>query len=68
MQDRGLSRARQVLGVKPHASEREIRQAARRLTLKVHPDLGGTALQLRCVLLARAILLSAEQSGRRRAA
>ncbi len=68
MQDHGLSLARRVLGVEPHATEIEIRRAARRLALKVHPDLGGTALQLRCVLQARAVLLDAKQAGHRRAA
>jgi hypothetical protein len=50
--------ARSILGVTRRAGEDEIRAAHRRLLLKVHPDLGGTADETALANAARDTLLA----------
>lgn len=52
-----VEEARQVLGVGPHATADDIREAHRKLMLKVHPDRGGSEEEAARVNQAKDILL-----------
>lgn len=54
-----LSQARQVLGVDPGASRKDIVEAHRRRVAAVHPDRGGSNDQVHEANAARDLLLSA---------
>jgi hypothetical protein len=53
-----IGEARDLLGVRPSASEEEIRAAHRRLIGRVHPDAGGSAALASRVNAARDILVA----------
>ncbi|OBX19883.1 molecular chaperone DnaJ [Erythrobacter sp. QSSC1-22B] len=53
-----IDRARRLLGVSPKASEREIREAHRRMAAILHPDRGGSTAKLAEVNAARDLLLA----------
>ena len=59
--------ARKLLGVGPGASLSEIREAHRRLILRVHPDTGGSAELANRINVARDILVAVMNRGTSRA-
>jgi hypothetical protein len=58
------SRARALLGVRPHATTEEVRRAFRRAALAAHPDRGGDPSAFRALVVARDVLLRASPARR----
>ncbi len=56
--DMSVEEARQILGVKPEASNNEITQAFKRLISLNHPDKGGSEYLANKIIMARKKLIS----------